>query len=70
MSDKITIKLTKGQAHAVTDALMDYIYEHEDILHRNSNFAVSPDAYFQAERVKALVDAYTEILNQTAKGTK
>ena len=44
MSDKITIKLTKGQAHAVTDALMDYIYEHEDILHRNSNFAVSPDA--------------------------
>lgn len=57
MSDKITIKLTKSQAHAVIDALMDYIYSH-------------PDSDIESEKVKALVDAYTEILNQTVKGTK
>ena len=52
MSDKVTIKLTKSQAHAVIDALMDYIYEH-------------PDSELESEKVKALVNAYTEILNQT-----
>lgn len=57
MSDKVTIKLTKSQAHAVIDALMDYIYDH-------------PDSDLESEKVKALVDAYTEILNQTVKGTK
>jgi len=57
MSDKVTIKLTKGQAHATIDALMDYIYEH-------------PDSELESEKVKALVSAYTEILNQTVKGTK
>ncbi len=57
MEDKVTIKLTKSQAHAVIDALMDYIYDH-------------PDSDLESEKVKALVDAYTEILNQTVKGTK
>ena len=57
MSDKVTIKLTKSQAHAVIDALMDYIYEH-------------PDSDIESAKVKALVNAYTEILNQTVKGTK
>ena len=57
MSDKITIKLTKSQAHAVIDALMDYIYEH-------------PDSDIESAKVRALVNAYTEILNQTVKGTK
>ena len=57
MSEKVTIKLTKSQAHAVIDALMDYIYEH-------------PDSDIESAKVKALVDAYTEILNQTVKGTK
>ena len=57
MSEKVTIKLTKSQAHAVIDALMDYIYEH-------------PDSDIESAKVKALVNAYTEILNQTVKGTK
>jgi hypothetical protein len=57
MSDKITIKLTKSQAHTVIDALMDYIYDH-------------PDSDIESEKVKSLVNAYTEILNQTVKGTK
>lgn len=57
MEDKVTIKLTKSQAHTVIDALMDYIYEH-------------PDSELESVKVKALVDAYTEILNQTVKGTK
>lgn len=57
MEDKVTIKLTKSQAHTAIDALMDYIYEH-------------PDSELESEKVKALVDAYTEILNQTVKGTK
>ena len=57
MSEKITIKLTKSQAHAVIDALMDYIYE-------------QPDSDIESAKIKTLVNAYTEILNQTVKGTK
>lgn len=57
MSDTVTIKLTKSQAHATIDALMDYIYE-------------QPDSDIESEKVKTLVNAYTEILNQTVKGTK
>jgi len=57
MSDTVTIKLTKGQAHAAIDALMDYIYE-------------QPDSDIESAKIKTLVNAYTEILNQTVKGTK
>ena len=57
MSEKVTIKLTKSQAHATIDALMDYIYE-------------QPDSDIESAKIKTLVNAYTEILNQTVKGTK
>jgi len=57
MPETVTIKLTKSQAHATIDALMDYIYE-------------QPDSDIESAKIKTLVNAYTEILNQTVKGTK